>query len=171
MLGAGLVVYVRIRPHWVSVRVLPHRGGATQTEGMARVVMGRTINGAEGVIALGDEASTLAAGQGVTIHEAFCHPRVLIGGIDKAQLVVGEFLRRACGGKKPLLRFRMVIHLPDEVEGGLTDVEERALMEFGLRLGASRVVISQEPVELSDEQVVALGRGGTPKTPRVETRC
>ena len=90
MLGAGLVVYVRIRPHWVSVRVLPHRGGATQTEGMARVVMGRTINGAEGVIAFGDEASTLAAGQDVTIHEAFCHPRVLIGGVDKAQLVVGR---------------------------------------------------------------------------------
>ena len=171
MLALGLTIYVRIRPRWVSVRVVPRQGEATQAEGVAKIAARLTTKGIEKVVAIGEEANAIAAGQGVTIHEAFCHPRVLIGGVDKAQLVVGEFLRQACGGKKPLLRFRMVIHLPDEVEGGLTDVEERALMEFGLRLGASRVVISQEPVELSDKQVVALGRGGTPKTPRVETRC
>ncbi len=170
MLSFGLVVYIRIRRHWVSVRALPRRGEPTQIEGTARVAIGQAISGAEQVVAFGDEVSASAVGQDVTIHDAFCHPRVLISSIDTAQLVIGEFLRRACGGKRPLLRFRMVIHLPDESEGGLTDVEERALTEIGLRLGAGRVVISQETAELSDEQVVALVREGIPRTPRVETR-
>lgn len=156
MLALGLTIYVRIRPRWVSVRVVPRQGEATQAEGVAKIAARLTTKGIEKVVAIGEEANAIAGGQDVTIYEAFCHPRVLIGGVDKAQLVVGEFLRRACAGRTPLLRFHMVIHLADEVEGGLTDVEERALMELGLRLGASRVLIHQGPEDLSDEQIVAL---------------
>ena len=161
MMAFGVTVYLRVRRHWISVRVLPRRSEAAQAEGVARVAVRRNRQGIQEIIACGDEVSHLAEEQDVTVCDASCHLRVLIAGFDKAQPVVGEFLRRACGGKRLLLRFRMVIHLLDELEGGLTDVEERAFQELGLRLGASRVLVYQGAAELSDEQVVALGRGDT----------
>ena len=159
MLGLGLTVYLRVRRHWLSVRVVPRQGEAVQVEGIARIAVRQPNKGNQEVIGIGEEAIAFANLPDVTIHDAFCHPRVLIGGFDEARLVVYEFLRRACGGKKPLLRFGMVIHVAADLEGGLTDVEDRALQELGLRLGASHVTVETEAnqkqsVTLADQRTV-----------------
>ncbi len=143
MLGVGRVVHLSVRKHWLSVRVTA--GQTEPVEGTARVAVRHRERGQQ-FAAIGEESDAFRDTRDVVIHDAFCHPRVLIGGFDDAKLVVGEFLRRACGGKKPLLRFRMVIHILEELEGGLTDVEERAFQELGLRLGASTITVHSQTI-------------------------
>ncbi len=146
MLGAGLTIHLYIRKHWISVRAIPRHGKTVQVEGMARIAM-RSGKDKAKVLAVGDEVATLTDVEDVVIYDAFCHPRVLVGGFDAAALVVREFIRRSRGGKTPLLRFRMFVYLLDELEGGLTDVEERTLIELGLRIGAWSVTVCAQPAE------------------------
>ena len=108
------------------------------------------------VAAIGEEAALISASEEITVYDAFCHPRVLIGGFDAAELVVRQFLRQACGNKKPWRKFRLIIQTPDDLEGGLTDIEERAFQELGLRLGAGVVMIYKAKDELTDTALVAM---------------
>lgn len=145
MLGAGRVVHLSIRKHWLSVRVVSRQAEDEPVEGTARVAV-RHGDGSPHVVGIGEEAASFSETRDVVVHNAFCHPRVLIGGFDDAKLVVREFLRRACGGRKPPLRFPLVVHILEELEGGLTDVEERAFQELGLRLGAGSVAVHLEAI-------------------------
>lgn len=154
LFASKLTAYLRIRRHWLSVRAIPQRGSPVQIEGMARVALHRRDDGK--VAAIGEEAAHISASEEIAVYDAFCHPRVLIGGFDAAEIVVREFLRRACGDRKPWQKFRMVVHPQDDLEGGLTDIEERALHELGLRLGAGSVVIHQGKAELSDADLATM---------------
>lgn len=153
MLGLGLTVYLRIRRHWLSVQVVPRHGEAVQIEAMARISVRNSSKSTQEVIAIGEEATAFANMPDVRIYDAFCHPRVLIGGFDEAERVAREFIRRAFGGKMPLLGFRMVIYVVEELKGGLTDVENRALQELGLRLGSKEVIVH---VDTSQTQMVTM---------------
>ena len=149
-----LTIYLRIRRHWLSVRAIPQRGNPVQIAGMARVALHQSDGGKATLI--GEEAAHISASSEISVYDAFCHPRVLIGSFDAAEIVVREFLRRAYGDKKPWQKFRMVIHPQDDLEGGLTDIEERALQELGLRLGAGNIAIHQGQAELSDSELAAM---------------
>jgi hypothetical protein len=50
----------------------------------------------------------------------------------------------------------MILHPQDRLEGGLSDVERRALIELGLITGARKVLLYDQSVELSDEQILNL---------------
>lgn len=139
------MVHLSVRKHWLSVRVASDQAEAKPIEGTARVAVCHGERGQQ-VVAIGEEAASFSETRDVVIHNAFNHPRVLIGGFDDTELVVREFLRRACGGRKPPLRFPLVIHILEKLEGGLTDVEERAFQELGLRLGAGSVAVHSEAI-------------------------
>lgn len=125
------------------MRVVPRRGAAVQVEGIAQVTRHRTGKGRRVALDIGEAA--FVETRNVVLVTAFCHPRVLIAGFDDALIVVREFLRRASGTGKPPSHFRLTIYVPDDLEGGLTDVEERALIELGLRLGARTVSVLPQP--------------------------
>ena len=141
MLKLSPSVSLTVRRHWLSIRVVPRRGEIVQLEGMARIAVRHTPKGGTEVAAIGEEATAFANDGDVTVHDAFCHPRVLIGGFDEAELVVRTFLRQAFGGRKPVLPFSLVIYIAEELEGGLTDIEKRAFEHLGLRLGAGSVSV------------------------------
>ena len=148
MFGLALSVVLTIRKHWLSVQVALHHGEAVQVAGTAQVAMRRAGKNMI-TIGIGEEAAAFTNTQDVIIVNAFCHPRVLIAGFDDALIVVREFLQRA-SGKKRLSFFRLTILVPNDLEGELTDIEERALMELGLRLGARAVSVQPQPASAAD---------------------
>ena len=147
-------IYARVRRHWLSIRVLTNKGCIGEYEATASIAVRGAAEGE--VIAAGEEAEAWDGTPDVLLHHAFDHPRVLIAGFDSALLVLRHFLRLACHGRLPLLGFTLVLHVQEELEGGLTDVESRALMELGLRAGARKVVICQEPQTLSDDEIMQI---------------
>ncbi len=146
MFAFGLAVDLTIRKHWLSVRIVPSRGEAVQVEGIAQAALRRSAASVTYSLGIGEESAAFANGQDVVVVDAFCHPRVLIGGFDDAVIIVRAFLHCACGTRKPLFGYRLTVHVPSDLDGGLTDIEERALIEFGMRLGARTTCVLPQQI-------------------------
>lgn len=85
--------------------------------------------------------SLLASGVRVERAGDFSHPRMLIGKFQEAEKLLGELLQEAYGKSVFPQRPLVVVHPKEVLEGGLTDIEERVLMEMALGAGARRVKI------------------------------
>ncbi|MGH8494190.1 MAG: hypothetical protein ACRERR_13955 [Moraxellaceae bacterium] len=73
----------------------------------------------------------------------FSHPRMLIGKFVEAERLLTELLKEVYG--KSLLPQRpvVIVHPKEILNGGLADIEERALMELALGAGARQAKIWQ----------------------------
>jgi rod shape-determining protein MreB len=92
--------------------------------------------------------------KGIVVEEfgEFSHPRSLIGQFEVGEKAMAKAISRAYPGKLIKPRPFLVIHPKEILEGGLTQIEERALMEMGLGAGASRVKVWQG-ADLDTEQL------------------
>jgi len=101
--------------------------------------------------------SVPAKGVVVEEHGTFSHPRSLIGQFQEGELALARALAKAYPTKLLTRRPRMVIHAKELLDGGLTQIEERALMEMGLGAGAMKVKIWQG-ADLSPQQLEEVAR-------------
>lgn len=85
----------------------------------------------------------------------FSHPRMLIGKFVEAEKLLQGLLKAAYGKTLLPQRPRVVVHPKEALEGGLTDIEERVLMEMVLGAGARQVKIWQGE-DLSSDALAAL---------------
>lgn len=69
----------------------------------------------------------------------FSHPRSLIGDFTAAAATLKALVAEARQGFS--LKTEMLIHPMEQVEGGLTQIEERVFQELCVGAGASRVVV------------------------------
>lgn len=80
----------------------------------------------------------------------FSHKRSLVGDFTAAQALLKALVKEVQHGL--VLNVQMLIHAMERVDGGLSQIEDRALQELGIGAGASRVVVwTGDP--LTDEQV------------------
>jgi rod shape-determining protein MreB and related proteins len=110
------------------------------------------------------------ASQAMSLCSGFNHPRVVLGNFEDTQNVLEQFVLRAFGGKRTLLAYRMLIHPFPPMEGGLSDLEERGLMELGRQIGAREVVACQHPQELSDNDLTDFSQWRLPLGERMIQR-
>jgi rod shape-determining protein MreB and related proteins len=83
--------------------------------------------------------------------QPFSHPRALLGSFSNAEPFLKSLVAEAKGGF--VLKLEILIHPLEKVEGGLTEIEERAFEELGRGAGASKVKVwSGSP--LSDAEVI-----------------
>ena len=94
-------------------------------------------------------------GDGQTIDrmapQPFSHPRTLLGNFTNAEFFLKTLVAEVKG--RFLLKPDMLVHPLERVEGGLTQIEERAFEELARGAGASKVKVWSGAV-LSDAQVV-----------------
>jgi rod shape-determining protein MreB len=83
--------------------------------------------------------------------EPFSHPRTVIGTFTTAQAELKALVAETRGGFS--LKLDILIHPLERIEGGLTQIEERALLELALGAGAShaRVWVG---APLTDQEVM-----------------
>ena len=65
----------------------------------------------------------------------------VISDYDMTEKMLKEFLRKTCGGFQ-LIKPRVIICVPS----GITEVEERAVIDAGIQAGARKVYLIEEPV-------------------------
>jgi rod shape-determining protein MreB and related proteins len=83
--------------------------------------------------------------------QPFSHPRALLGSFTNADAFLRTLVAEAKGGFT--LRLEILIHPLEKVEGGLTEIEERAFHELALGMGASKVKV-WSGAALSDAEVL-----------------
>lgn len=82
-------------------------------------------------------------------HGQFTGSRILIGNFDIAAKTLEQLTKARWFQPNPMV----IIHPIDMSEGGLSQVEERALFELAMDAGARRAVVWQRH-ELSDNEVL-----------------
>jgi hypothetical protein len=147
-------VYVRIRRRWLGVRVLTWSGRVHVWEGAAEAVLTSSKKGQVTAV-----PSMAALPSGVVLSRpftAFAHPRVVLDSLDETEAVVRAWLRQS--GWRPTPRAVVVLHVVDAWDGGLSQLELRALMELGKRIGAKRTMIVEGGNEFTDPELLGLVR-------------
>jgi rod shape-determining protein MreB len=120
------------------------------------MVGGLKVNGTNPeVLAIGADAVPMKDQPNITIANPFAHPRSPLSDFTAAELILKTFVHKLLGGRILGRAPVMVLHLAAHLEGGITQIEARALIELGIGAGASRCFgwLGQD---LSDEQLVAL---------------
>lgn len=145
--------YVQLSADKIQVRN-PQNG--TQILEAADIATRSSADGKTKIVAIGNNARLAAAQDAsVQLHQPLSHPRTLIADFVLAEPLLNHCLRALVGKRglfMPSPRLILQPHQPSE--GGLTQIELRALNELGLSAGASKVQIWQGAT-WSDEQLLS----------------
>jgi rod shape-determining protein MreB len=106
------------------------------------------------IMGMGNLARMCGRTEPVDIINPFAHPRTLIGDFTVGEQVLKAFVTRMKGSSLFAPAPFIVLHPLGEHEGGLTQVEIRALHELALSAGAREVTIWQGRA-LTDEEILA----------------
>ena len=143
-LVAGGPYYLRINRERVSVRNV-------STGDRVEITAKLGLDGSDNVLSVGDPVNPSA----VRVLAPFQHPRILISDFSGGEKVVQYAIRKLVG-RGPLAPSPVVVAHPDiELEGGLTQIEARALRELVQSAGARKVYLHYGR-QLTDQEVANL---------------
>ena len=128
-------IYVKITPQLLTLISSEH---SRIIEDIPLVAMDKENK----ALAVGAAAKLMGANQMVTIVNGFDHPRTIIGNFVAGELALQHFIQLFYKGSFSLsLRPIVIMHPLGEWEGGLTQVEIRALQDLALKAGGRKVYV------------------------------
>ncbi|APW44818.1 rod shape-determining protein MreB [Rhodoferax saidenbachensis] len=145
----GTALYVQLSPARLTIRnaktgeVVSEPPELALTRGAKPTIMG-----------VGNLARMCGRTEPVDIINPFAHPRTLIGDFTVGEQVLKAFVTRMKGSSLFAPAPFIVMHPLGDHEGGLTQVEIRALHELALGAGAREVSVWQGRA-LTDEEVLS----------------
>ena len=101
-------------------------------------------SGKQVVKEIGANASNVV-GADIKIFKPFSHPRSLVSNFKYSEKVIQHAIRKIHDGTYFSPAPRVVMHQLEKDEGGLTDVENRVLLELGYGGGAREVLVYSGP--------------------------
>lgn len=109
------------------------------------------------VVAHGKKAmSQSLANSETVIVNGFDHPRSIIGDFEAAEKTLGLFLAEVDGRQyrfMPYSPYKVIIHPLENLNGGLTTVEKRALQDMAYRVRARKVIVWEGRL-LTDQEIL-----------------
>lgn len=149
------VFYVRIGPDRVSIDELHSGSHIDDVAALAVKDMRVAAVGREAVAAASKDSS-------LRLVYPFRHPRSLFGDFTVAEKLIQFLVRELCKDqiKRPMTV--VVVQPVPQVDGGLTDLERRALRELMENAGAGRVFVHEGPellpAQITDEFIKNLSK-------------
>ena len=137
-LVSGGPFYVRIRPQMLSVRDINAKRTIEDIPLMA-ITRGKNRS----ILAIGASAATEASTsrKEYELINGFDHPRSIISDFTVAEKTLQYFFRKLVRNKMLRPSPIVVMHVLDKMEGGLTQVEVRALQELAAGAGAREAYV------------------------------
>lgn len=141
-------VYVRLRRDWLVVRDL-----ATGREFQDQPLLAlQKQKAGEVILAVGEAALAEQGKEQVQLVNGFAHPRSVLNDFSIAEKTLGYFIRQLFSGSLFRPAPIVILHIMEDFEGGLTQIEIRALLELGAGVGGREVYIWQGQ-ELTDDAI------------------
>lgn len=106
------------------------------------------------IVGYGIEARLHKSEPTVEVINPFAHPRSIVSDFSAGEQLLKAFLRRLQGSSIFAVSPKVVMHPLGDPDGGLTQIEVRALREMAMGAGASGVVIWQGR-KLTDQELLA----------------
>ena len=131
--------YVRIRTNLISARDISNGKTVEDKPVVAIHIEGRHRN----ILAIGASATFKAelTDYEFTLINGFDHPRSIISDFEIAEHTMRYFISQLRDNQTFQPRPEIVIHVLEKNEGGLTDVEVRALLELAAGAGARQAYV------------------------------
>lgn len=142
-------LYVRLTPERLSI--LEVESGKVLEDEPTLVL--QTRDGRTEMLGVGRQAAAQAGQPGVSLVNGFRHPRTLLADFMVAEQTLRHFVQQALPRSWLKVAPVLVLHPQAMLEGGLTQVEIRALAELGHGAGARKVFVWAGP-ELSREELL-----------------
>ncbi|MCD8488498.1 MAG: rod shape-determining protein [Desertifilum sp.] len=159
-------LYVQLKPDWLLVKLVSSHGSPTEYADIPCIAFrGKIEPGSLGeiesnkVLAIGQQAIQLHQQQTSTtsLLNGFEHPRTIISNFFVAELTLKHFIQKTYQGQTSLIAPQIIIHPLSHLEGGLTQIEARALTELGSQMGARQVFLYLEnDTPLRDEEILKI---------------
>ncbi len=92
-------------------------------------------------VAVGHAAQACAEQPGITLVNGFAHPRTLLANFTFAEITMRLLLQKLSAKYALRLPPILILHPQARLEGGLTQIEIRALAEVGHSAGAKQVYV------------------------------
>ncbi|MEM6784190.1 MAG: hypothetical protein AAF624_10715 [Bacteroidota bacterium] len=156
-LGRRVPLYIQIKRGWLSVTDLP-RDNTFET--LTRVAYVPRAKRFEPRPITDAELASLRRewGDRLQVGDGFSHPRLPIGNFESAEHAFRYAIRQVLPHRRGRPG-RLVVHVQEAWEGGLTDVELRAFRDMSINAGAITLGFLLEPMTLSNQDVLALLNG------------
>lgn len=157
--------YIRLKSDWLSVRLVSRNRQPYEYENIPCIAIKLTgTTNAFGslksnqILAVGQEAIELQKYQesNILLLNGFEHPRTIISNFFVAELTLKHFVEKTGQERTSLISPKLIIHPLEKLEGGLTQIETRALLELGMQVGAREVYLYCEENSLSDEEILTI---------------
>ena len=144
------VLYIQLSPERISIRN-PKTGNSLVD--VPEFALRRLPT--ETIVAVGRQARLVSQNDAALILcKPFAHPRSLISDFTGAAQVLKALLSRMPAKPFWMATPLIVLHPTEEQEGGLTQIEIRALHELMFSAGAAKALLWQGP-DLSDAELLA----------------
>jgi len=130
-------LYVEFSDEWISIK---HVETGNTIEDKPLLAIKQNKKGKNIVQAIGGEVELLQNDTTVSIHNGFSHPRVCINDFEIAHVTLMHFVRKALN-KKIFIRPIMIMHPKRDFQGGLSQIEDRAIRELAEASGAQKCYV------------------------------
>jgi len=146
-------VYIRFKSDWMSARLVEKNRIYEDKPILALIKDNKKYK----ILSVGTDAELEYAKDktDLTLCNGFQHPRSCIKDFEVAEATIRHFLCKLFIAHRVLFRPIIVLHPLEKAEGGLTQVEARALKELGESAGALEAYIWVGR-ELTDDELVNL---------------
>lgn len=153
-IGIRRRLYIRIGRERLSIRIVDRSGLTSEFSGVPKIIFFSNTSRDPIPNAVGDEVNKYNESDidGVIITE-FRHPRVVIDDFDLSVIMLSIFINKAVKNSG-FESFDVILQITDNLEGGLTQIEKRALQELGLKCGKGRCIVDTTNQELSDTEIL-----------------
>jgi len=139
----------------MGIQVMTFMGRMTEWSGVPEAVFAKDLKGKDKVF-LPDDPALLSAMEHRPFR-AFSHPRVVMDDFFQTGAMLRAMLRRF-GVRKSVVPWVYVIHVQDEWEGGLADIERRALIHLARENGANHALLVTGNRELSPPDLLRIAK-------------
>ncbi|WP_193755545.1 rod shape-determining protein [Psychromonas sp. psych-6C06] len=142
------VLYVQI---WQKRIIITHQSRGTIFDEPALIAYRTNVKGHEVIACIGGQVNRLTSAQNIKLLRPFEHPRILIADFPVAEQLLKYAIDKSTKGRFATASPLIIIHPMEKLEGGITQVEQRAFEELALGAGARDCLVHQgTPLILSD---------------------
>jgi len=134
-----ITIYIRFSPQLIHI----HYAEKNQTiEEKPIIALCDNKKKKRQVVAVGNESAKIQAQDPakIQIYNAFKHPRTFLSHFELAEATLRYFICKI-GSRKIMLRPIIILHPTENLQGGITQIEYKALIELGVSIGGRQVFV------------------------------
>lgn len=123
---------IELSPELITIKSFTHHAVCEYVPWVAI----RTTKGKQEIVGIGSKAQSMLESNGLKVLNPFSHPRVIISNFIYAEKILQYAIHESYASRFVQPSPRIIMHPLRELEGGLTQVEHRILIELAIGAGA-----------------------------------